>query len=435
MSWPIAALARLGESRPRRPDPPGGSEERSAIERHYWWNPAGWTSRIRSSFRRPRQPTGFFYGAIGLALLSFVFSLWLGRSIGGQPDGPASADPISVGFTYSPRQADYLDLPRRETYQAAIGLAPSLVRLGAYWDEIEPAPGRYEFAQLDWLIEEAARHERRVILTVGMKAPRWPEYFLPAWLTDRVDLPRGATVSNDPLVRARAAAFVRRVVARYRDQPAIAYWQVENEPLDPAGADQWRIGIDFLREEVAIVRAIDIIHRPVIVSMFVTIDPLSLLPWRRSEPRNRALALLETADILGLDVYPSLGQRRFGRDLYFNWSFAPWEEIAIDLRNLARSRGQEAWILEAQAEPWEPERVVYTDRDPSRSVQPALAAGIFERLRAAGFDNILFWGVEHWYMRIQRHDDATWWSRLGSFFPGPATNAAAVPPDETKEPA
>ena len=322
----------------------------------------------------------------------------------------------NFGFTFSQRQAAYLDLAWRETYRAAIDLAPGTVRLGAYWDEIEPEPARFDFATLDWLLDQAAARDLRIMLTVGMKAPRWPEYYLPAWLDRR--LPKGARVTDEPEVRVQTLDFIRQVTERYRGREVIAYWQVENEPLDPAGPFDWRIGPDFLAEEVALVRALDPRRRPIIGNMFVETSPLALLPAWREAARERARALLERVDILGLDVYPSIGARVLGRDVYLDWSEWGWERQLVELHDLARQAGKPAWIIEAQAEPWEPGRVVYLDAQPARSVRPSTAVRLVRRLQTAGFENILLWGVEYWYMRRQRHRDPDWWQSLPAFFTG-----------------
>src|SRR5207248_2409932 len=113
-----------------------------------------------------------------LGLVSLVFS-WLG--LGAQSaTAPAATAPLQVGYTFSPRQAEYLGVPWRQTYEASLGLDSRIVRLGAYWDDIEPRPGVYDFRALDWQMDLAAQSGRAVVLSVGMKAPRWPEYFLPA---------------------------------------------------------------------------------------------------------------------------------------------------------------------------------------------------------------------------------------------------------------
>jgi hypothetical protein len=39
------------------------------------------------------------------------------------------------------------------------------------------------------------------------------------------------------------------------------------------------------------------------------------------------------------------------------------------------------------------------------------------QLHDLGFDTILLWGVEHWYMRRERHNDTIWWDQMLPFFP------------------
>jgi hypothetical protein len=304
-------------------------------------------------------------------------------------------------------------------FDAALDLSPTVIRLGAYWDEIEPYEGVYDWETLDVQLDRADERDLDVILTVGMKAPRWPEYFLPSWLERRLDLDDGATISENVEVRRRTLAFVERVVRRYRDHPAVAYWQVENEPLDVAGPRHWQIGPGFLAQEVALVRELD--RRPVIVTMFVEVNPMLLTPWREREVRSRAAMLLNLGDILGLDLYPSRSYRSHGGDWYFQWPAWMWKPTVVELQRLSQAMGRSAWIMEAQAEPWEPERIVYTDAPLSRSVQPAGASAAVRQLRDVGFDTILLWGVEHWYMRRERHQDALWWDQMLLFFPLAAT--------------
>jgi hypothetical protein len=188
---------------------------------------------------------------------------------------------------------------------------------------------------------------------------------------------------------------------------------------------------------VALVRRLDPRRRPIVVNMWVESHPLVRLPLWRDGLKVRAGTILELADVIGLDVYPSRGVRVLGHDMYLNWSRSAWEEAAVDLQQLARAAGKEAWIIEAQAEPWEPARQVYTEAAPSRSVQPTTAADTFARLRSAGFPTILFWGVEHWYMRQHRHQDDAWWALLSPFLTGrtrPAGDAGAPGAAETLRP-
>ena len=62
---------------------------------------------------------------------------------------PASGQPrparsIALGFTFSQRQAEYLDVPWAEVYNVALDLSPTIIHLGAYWDGIEPHEGVYD---------------------------------------------------------------------------------------------------------------------------------------------------------------------------------------------------------------------------------------------------------------------------------------------------
>ena len=56
------------------------------------------------------------------------------------------------------------------------------IRLGCYWNEIEKQKGKYDFGNIEPLIEFCEKNNINVVLTIGMKASRWPEYYLPDWL-------------------------------------------------------------------------------------------------------------------------------------------------------------------------------------------------------------------------------------------------------------
>jgi Beta-galactosidase len=322
--------------------------------------------------------------------------------------------PPRLGFTFSPHQATQLGVDWRAAYAAALGLGPALVRLGAYWSRLAPAPRAWRFDELDWLVERAAARGVPVLLTVGMKAPRWPEFYLPAWLGEGLDRRRRWPISDDPRVRAGARAFVETVVRRYRQQPGIEAWQVENEPLDAAGPHGWRVGPDFLREEIALVRSLD--PRPVVATMFAHSDPLQLLPPVRRLNRRRARALAQLADVVGLDVYPAVAIRAFSRDLALRWRWWRWERPLLHYAASVAALGKPTWVTEVQAEPWEPGAVAHTAPGEAPSLSPRLALATVARLRRLALPTVLLWGVEHWYARRLIHDDERWWSAFGRLF-------------------
>ena len=92
------------------------------------------------------------------------------------------------------------------------------VRLGAYWDHIQPSgPGGADFARLDEWLAAAEQHHVKVVLTVGAKAPNWPEYHFPQWArpADAKD------VSKDPRFCANVEAFVRLVAEHEKNNSAV----------------------------------------------------------------------------------------------------------------------------------------------------------------------------------------------------------------------
>ena len=70
----------------------------------------------------------------------------------------------------------------KETYLALLDdLKVKNLKIAAHWDLIEPQDGVYDFADLDWQLEQARLHNAKVMLAIGMKTPRWPECHVPEW--------------------------------------------------------------------------------------------------------------------------------------------------------------------------------------------------------------------------------------------------------------
>ena len=110
--------------------------------------------------------------------------------------GEAAAEPVHIGTTFSARQCRYLGVGAKKTLRETLKTKFDLIRLAAYWDELEPQEDAYDFTSLDWQIAEAASRQIPIVLTVGMKAPRWPEFFIPPWVLTRLRLPKGGDVSR-----------------------------------------------------------------------------------------------------------------------------------------------------------------------------------------------------------------------------------------------
>lgn len=288
----------------------------------------------------------------------------------------------------------------------SLGLNP--LRLSAYWDEIDGAG----YGDLDRLMAEASASGRQVVLTVGMKGQGWPEFYVPQRLLAAAPA-RADVVAASPQLRSEALEFVASTVQRYRDREAVVAWQIENEPLNPSGPRRWWIGPGFVADEIATARDIDP-HRPVAINVFCRFNPwidvisirhgfdvARLLGARARRPEAEALALLRSNDILGLDVYRRIGYRRFGLGLLTR--SRRWQRNVARWVAEAAAQGKQAWVLEAQAEPWEPQPP--PGRRP-RSCQPEELAAMTAGLMEAGCTTVLLWGVEHWLAREAAGDDS-----------------------------
>ncbi len=318
------------------------------------------------------------------------------------------AEPVRVGTTFSPLQCEYLDLVWKKTYLAILELRPDIIRLGAYWSEIEKEKDVYDFSSLDWQIEEARKKRTPVVLTVGMKAPRWPEYFIPEWVLKKARLPFGADVSKDEFLKKRTLKFIKKVVTRYKDDSIIQCWQVENEPLNRIGEKHWFIGKDFLKQEVELVRSLDNKARPVLLTTATyphwflrTISRLSV----RHDPVKECLNL---CDIIGFNVYPTVGHKLWNAGFCFRATRKEMDRHFSNLITLAKNNGKKAWIAELQAEPWEPGHLVYRPEEIPATAKPKVTAECFRELRKLGVGTILLWGAEYWLYREAQYGDSRW---------------------------
>jgi hypothetical protein len=170
-----------------------------------------------------------------------------------EPEG----NPV-YGVDFSCRQTEWLGENCASAYTAVIEDLPVRhVRISAYWDEIEPAPGKFDFSSLDWQLDEAARHGVKVTLSVGIKGQRCPEFFIPAWVKAGRQFPDGSTPVDYPAIAARALEFVQATVEHESDQPAIEVLQVENEPYVHfwQTVHDWSLPPWFVAQEAATIRS------------------------------------------------------------------------------------------------------------------------------------------------------------------------------------
>jgi hypothetical protein len=307
-----------------------------------------------------------------------------------------------IGASFAPWRAAGHGLNPGEALNAVLDLGLNPIRLSASWRAID-AEG---FGPLDALLSISQARGASVILTAGLKAQGWPEFHLPPWVD------RGTETSIDAAkrvpLRVGSLHMVRAVVQRYHDHPAIIAWQVENEPFNRSGPLDWWIDRGWIRKEIREVRTRD--PRPIVVNVFApfnaAVDANSSRhhgkprrPWHLP-PEREALAVLRGGDILGLDVYRAIG--RGTRE--HSWvERADVQQLSLlsKWRRLAHAQRKQAWITEAQAEPWEPSGGSIAQ---PQTVGPGDGPRLMRDLQAIGFRTILYWGCEYWLWRAKEGD-------------------------------
>ena len=322
-----------------------------------------------------------------------------------------------LGISFRPLQAQALGLDPDEALRALLAYPFEVIRVAAYWDRLEPGPGRFEPAGLDRVLDAAEQAGKQVIVCVGpVKAFGYPEYFVPAHHLDR-PLPEGTLVTPHGQARLLQAAteFLTRVTSRYAGRDAIIAWQVEHEAVDPLGVEHsWRLSEAFVAAEVGAVRAADP-SRPVLMNGFLaTSTPVALQQRWRTRDQGDSLAVAQRlADVVGIDFYPRHAVAAAGPvTLYLDGSAARRQrDRTRRLLDQATAAGRRLMLAEGQAEPWE---AVTTPPSPAGramySCRPEdLIANYSRWMGQAGpgrrvMDDYLFWGAEYWLAREQQGD-------------------------------
>ncbi len=320
-----------------------------------------------------------------------------------------------IGISFRQLQAEALGLDAQEALDALLAHPFQLIRLGAYWNRIEPAPGAFHPAELDRQIDAAERAGKQVIVCLGpVKTFGYPEFFVPAHHL-ATPLPEKSLITPEshPELLEAAVAFLTRIVKRYAGRAAITAWQVEHEAVEPLGIEHsWRLAEAFVRAEIAAVRAADP-DRPVMLNGFLPASlPVRLQQWWRTRDQGDSLAVAQRlADIVGIDYYPRHALVSTGPLTVYLHGGPAGPRRAGRLLDSAAQAGQQLIIAEGQAEPWE--AVTVPPSPPGRAAASCRPEDVIRTystcLRwAAGrnrfIDGYLFWGAEYWLLRDRQGD-------------------------------
>lgn len=292
-----------------------------------------------------------------------------------------------LGVSFSPEYTQYLGLDVKETYQVILDKYKfKYLRLTARWDVVEAQKGKYDFSQTDYLIEEAGKRNAKVVLAMGQKTPRWPECNVPAWTKNLPDSKYFSALNN----------YLKAVTERYKDNPTVEIWQVENEPFLAFGIACRPLTREKLQAEIATVKNIDP-SRQILVT-----DSGELSFWNKTA---------KAGDLFGSTVYRVVWNPQLG---YVGYDWVP----AIYYRWRALGHGRDlatTWVAELQAEPWLPQNIVTIENinEQFKSMNLDRLKKNLEFAQKTGFSRAYFWGVEWWYW-LELNGD----SEIGDYISG-----------------
>jgi hypothetical protein len=291
--------------------------------------------------------------------------------------------PELFGVTFSKPFAEKFGVDWRENYLAIFeDLGIRDIRIPAYWNDVEPEKGKWNFNDIDWQIEKANEYGAKVILAVGRKLPRWPECHEPEWV-------ESYEIGTRKFTSPDLVEYIRKVVERYKDNPAIWAWQVENEPFLPFGECPL-LGGDVLDEEIALVRVLS--DKPIIVT--------------DSGEFGRWFSAAKRADIFGSTLYRHVYTKSIG---HFTYPLPPsFFRLKQGLVKLFYG-DKPMIVVELQAEPWLPKMLYETSPEEQfKHFGPERFKKMLEYIRGSGFDTFYFWGVEWWWWLKTQNKPEMW---------------------------
>lgn len=316
-----------------------------------------------------------------LAIAFFIFFVYFFVGKAPQPEK------IYWGVTFSKKQAEILGLDWKKVYLSLLDdLHIKELRLVCYWDEIEPQRGVYNFQDTDFQIKEAEKRHLKVTLVIGQKVPRWPECFLPDWVKG---IPKEEREEE-------LLSYLKTVVNRYKDSPAIWSWQVENEPFFPFGECP-KFDRKFFKKEVSLVKSLD--SRPVVISASGTRFWLSPATY---------------GDIVSFSLYRRAYFKELKREVkYFFPPVFYYRKTWI----VKKIYGKYVFCSELQAEPWGP--VLISDL-PFKKQMELMSLDQFksniEFAKETGIDRFYLWGGEWWYWLKEKKNMPQYWETARKLF-------------------
>jgi hypothetical protein len=294
--------------------------------------------------------------------------------------------PLQMGVSFIPDYASSLGLDPQSTMDALIGIGVKQFRLVSYWSDGEPSQGQYNFTQLDWEFAKAEAAHAKIILTVGLRQPRWPECHAPSWVN--INAP-------DSQWEPQLEAYIKQVVERYKNSPSLESYQVENEYFLKGFGNCTNYERQRLVGEYNLVKQLDPNH-PVIVGR--SNNDLGL-PIGQPQPDEFSITVYQR-------VWDANVTHRYLEYPFPSWYYAflaGTQKIFLH-KNMI--------IGELQAEAWPPngQTIQQTSlAEQNKSINATRLKNTISFAKATGMKQIELWGAEYWYYRLEiLHDPSLW---------------------------
>lgn len=294
--------------------------------------------------------------------------------------------PLEQGVSFIPDYAQSLGLNPRETMDALLNINVRHFRLTSYWSDMEQTPGHYNFDQLDWEFQKAEAKNAKIILTVGLRQPRWPECHKPNW----VDTTRSTSQWQPQL-----ESFMRAVINRYKYSPSLESYQLENEYFLKGFGHCNNYSRQRLIDEYNLVKQTDPAH-PVIIGRS---NNAIGLPTGQPQPDEFSISVYKR-------VWDAGVTHRYLEYPYPAWYYG----FLAGLQKIVT--GKNMMIGELQAEAWPPNGQTIQETslaEQNKSLNAKRLKDRFQYGRATGMHQIYLWGAEYWYYRdVKLHDPSLW---------------------------
>lgn len=302
---------------------------------------------------------------------------------------PPVKDP-NIGVSFSDKRSREMGVDWQANYTALLDdLGIRSYRLMSYWDQYEVDRGQFNFTDLDWQMDEAAKRGATVSLSIGLRQPRWPECHQPRWANN---------LSGNEWKQA-LYAYIEVVMKRYENHPALISWQLENEGMNNWFGTCGPADRERFIEEFKLAKTLT--KKPVWLSLSDQHGLPINQPW---------------GDKFGYSVYRTVWNDKTTPKFYITYPTPIWYHKARAAIIKAYT-GRDIFIHELQLEPWAPvdtARVSIAEQDKSMDLDKIEDNLLFAR--EIGAKDIYTWGGEWWYWRKEKLNDPSVWEKVREEF-------------------